>query len=216
MIRSYPAKHVGRKIGQITVKAFSHYHTKPNGASVAHYLVECSCGKRLHRPLAAYINRTAVSCGCARLKRSTTHGMSKSKEFGSWDSMLQRCKPGTNRNAMTYWARGIRVTDEWQGPNGFANFYAHVGPAPTLAHTIDRIDNDKGYFPGNVRWATPLEQGNNRRTNTHIEVDGVRLTLTEAARRAGLDPELVRSRIQRSGWPPEKALSEPKRTQPRS
>lgn len=206
-------KHIGRRIGQITVKEFSHYHTQPNGAKVTFYLVECICGKQLRRPLATYINGTSVSCGCARTKRSTTHGKTKTKEFRSWDSMVRRCRPGTGRNARTYWDRGIRVADEWQGPTGFSAFYAHVGPAPSQRHTIDRIDNALGYFPGNVRWATPLEQGNNRRTNTCLDVGGVKLTISEAARRAGLDPELVRRRIRKSGWSAARALSEPKRIQ---
>ncbi len=92
-----------------------------------------------------------------------SHGMVRSPEYSSWCAMKARClNPNTTR--FEQWGgRGIKICPQWV--NSFENFYADVGPRPTPKHSIDRIDNDGNYEPGNVRWATPKEQNNNKRTN---------------------------------------------------
>ena len=89
-----------------------------------------------------------------------THGMSYTSEYGIWCAMKARCgNPKTNRFAH-YGGRGIQVCAKWK--NSFEDFFADVGPRPSPDHSIDRINVDGNYKPGNVRWATPLEQARNK------------------------------------------------------
>lgn len=93
-----------------------------------------------------------------RLEAIITHGKSNSVEYTAWDSMLQRC---TNKNSQSYFlygGRGINVCDRWLR---FENFYFDMGDRPN-GLTLERLKNDKGYYPENCVWATSLEQSHNR------------------------------------------------------
>lgn len=84
-------------------------------------------------------------------------------EYVNYKCMKKRCNYPSTDGYANYGGRGITVCDEWQ--KDFRSFFNHIGSKPSPKHTIDRINNDKGYEPGNVRWATPKEQGRNRRHN---------------------------------------------------
>jgi len=128
----------------------------------------CDCGT------AKYVARIdhvrgglIVSCGCHRKAAvaaavrvaNTTHGMTKTPEFKAWDAMLQRCLNPKNFSYSRYGGRGITVCKRWRS---FENFYKDMGPRPHSKLSIHRIDNDKGYFPKNCKWATRAEQYANR------------------------------------------------------
>jgi hypothetical protein len=94
---------------------------------------------------------------------------------------------------------------EWRG--SFSAFFAHVGPRPSRRHTVDRIDNEKGYEPGNVKWSTPTQQRRNSRQNHFVEFDGKRLTLVEWGEITGISRFCINHRLRR-GWTVERALTE--------
>jgi hypothetical protein len=111
--------------------------------------------------------RSSSACQCAhieavapKLRVIIKHGMNNTREFKSWRSMKQRCLGLTPKHDRDYKARGITVCPEWE--SSFETFYRDLGPRPD-GTTLDRIDNDLGYFPGNCRWATPTQQARNSR-----------------------------------------------------
>lgn len=82
-------------------------------------------------------------------------------EYHSWYAAKRRCYDPKDNSFADYGARGITMCDEWI--NSFSAFMEHIGPKPSAEHTLERADNSRGYEPGNVRWATRLEQRHNRR-----------------------------------------------------
>jgi hypothetical protein len=101
---------------------------------------------------------------CIRhLTRNKKHGLSGTPEHRNWRNMIDRCGNPKCKYYPRYGGRGIKVCERWLGPDGFANFYADMGPKPSPAHSIDRVNNDAGYEPGNCKWATKAEQARNRR-----------------------------------------------------
>jgi hypothetical protein len=120
--------------------------------------------------------------------------------------MLTRGRNPNILAAERYVLRGITVAAEWLpggDDGGFSRFLAHVGDRPSAAHSIDRIDNDRPYEPGNVRWAVKTEQANNTCSNVLIEYEGASMTIAQAARAAGMKAQTIRDRI-RLGWPADK------------
>lgn len=126
-------------------------------------------------------------------------------ERKSLRSAVDRCHFPHNQDFADYGGRGIAVCDEWRGPGGFDAFVAHIGPKPSLDHTLDRIDNTRGYEPGNVRWATWVQQANNRRSSKLITWRNETLSAADWARRQGLTRQEVANRIN-TGWPVDLAL----------
>lgn len=128
----------------------------------------CECGETVKVLGCNLRTGHTKSCGCVRkevtAKRSITHGMSYDPVFGLWNTMCQRCSNPNNQKYFNYGGRGISVCEEWA--NSFKAFYDYVSKLPHFgekSYSLDRINNDGNYEPGNVRWATPVEQANNRR-----------------------------------------------------
>jgi len=143
-----------------------------------------------------------------RAAASVTHGRSGTLEYGVWDSMLHRCNNPKASDYARYGGRGIRVCGEWTGDGGFERFFAHVGLAPT-GTTIDRIDNERGYEPGNVRWSTSKEQARNRRNNRLLEFNGREMCLEAWSEETGLPGATIRKRLDNYGFSIEEALTRP-------
>jgi hypothetical protein len=96
------------------------------------------------------------------------HRLSMSSEYNIWTKIKSRCYRVDDPVFERYGGRGILMCDAWK--NDFMSFYNYVGPRPSKIHSIDRIDNNKGYEPGNVRWATAFEQTRNKRSNIHVQI----------------------------------------------
>ena len=136
------------------------------------------------------------------------HGKSLTREFATWQRMLRRCDCITALDYPRYGGRGIKVCERWQR---FESFYEDMGDRPSPLHSLDRIDNDKGYEPGNCRWATRIEQANNKRTSHLVEYRGTTMTIADAVRVAGslVTRETARNRIATRKWPVERAVETP-------
>lgn len=141
-----------------------------------------------------------------------THGFSRSQETGYlyriFGRLFQRCRNPNHKAYKDYGGRGIDLAPEWDHPSKFKSFFEHVGHRPSPNHTLERINNNLGYIPGNVRWATRREQQRNRRNNIMITFDGVTLCRKDMAARAGMSDSTLKKRL-KNGWSLEHALTIP-------
>ncbi len=140
------------------------------------------------------------------------HGHTKqqqvSAEWKTWQCMKSRCMWKADRSYARYGGRGIAVCKRWLGPKGFIHFIADMGCKPSKAHSIERLNNSQGYSPRNCRWATRIEQANNKRNNRFLKFEGERLTIPEWGRRKGLKVGTIRTRLS-LGWTAAQTLSRP-------
>lgn len=111
--------------------------------------------------------------------------------------MKGRCLRPSDKKYKDYGGRGIRIYEPWI--NSVEKFAMYVGPRPSIVHSIDRIDNNGNYEPGNVRWATRKVQANNQRTNRLICIDGDTKTVTQWAEILGITPQAIQYRL-KNGW----------------
>lgn len=128
-------------------------------------------------------------------------------EYEAWRGMKQRCRDTRPNMARYYRDKGITVCDEWV--NDYLAFLAHIGRMPSRGFTLDRIDNARGYEPGNVRWVTKSEQHRNQSSNRLVTFNGVTQCRGDWAKDLGISHDTLRSRLDRLGWPVEKALTAP-------
>jgi hypothetical protein len=126
-----------------------------------------------------------------------------SPEYSAWCEMIKRCENSRSKFFGHYGGRGISIFPEWRAD--FSAFLRDVGPKPSPRHSLDRIDNNGNYAPGNVRWATSIEQANNKRNNREISAHGRTQTLAEWAREIGLRASTIWTRLE-LGWSPTEAV----------
>lgn len=193
------------------------------GQNYTYVECRCECGTVVTVNYSRLKNGKTKSCGCMQKelasKRLTTHGCTKHKqetrEYRTWMNMLDRCRNSNHYAYCNYGGRGIKVCERWLGKTGFQNFLEDMGSRPSSAHSLDRIDNNGHYCPENCRWATKKEQGNNQRTNRLITAFGRTQTLTQWATEFGCNVDTLWRRLNKLGWPVEKALTTPVATRNR-
>jgi hypothetical protein len=140
----------------------------PKQGHSAHWNCRCKCGKELVVRGQELRNGNVKSCGCYshslmvlnNIRKGVTHGDKKHPLYAIWWGMIRRCEYPGAPNYRLYGARGIRVCDAWKN---MSRFIEDLGERPGKEYTLDRIDVNGHYEPGNVRWATASQQARNRR-----------------------------------------------------
>jgi len=172
----------------------------------------CECGTSLVADHHSVASGHTISCGCrkkdADVSNRLKHGCSgpigkRTRAYSIWTKMMQRCANPANAKYPIYGGRGIKVCERWLE---FGNFLEDMGE-PKAGLSIDRIDVDGGYEKENCRWATAKEQANNTRVNVIVELDGERMTLKQAAEKAGVRYKLFWKYVQKRNLSVTEAIS---------
>lgn len=143
----------------------------------------------------------SISCHFALRRRVS---VDRRAEYFAWFDMRRRCLNSSHKNFPSYGARGIAICSRWI--ESFDNFYADMGPRPP-GMTLERVDNDGQYSPGNCKWDTQRAQRNNTRKNVFLTHEGRRATRSQWSAITGMATGTIRTRIA-SGWPADRALTQ--------
>jgi len=153
----------GDRFGRWTVLEGTRFKIYPSKTRVLYHECRCDCGAVKFVSIYGLIRGNSQSCGCLHAQRSSeasrTHGLSRTRVYRIWTCIMTRC---TNPNAINYeryGGRGITVCERWLK---FENFLEDMGKPPD-GLSIDRLNNDAGYFKDNCAWKTPSDQAKNRR-----------------------------------------------------
>lgn len=205
---AYPAKDLtGQQFGYLTV--LRREGTSTGKSKKATWRCRCDCGAEVVREsqsLRSSHRSNPRHCGCRMGEFIVKHHMSCTRPYLIWVKMRKRCTNPMDKDFKNYGARGITVHTDWAG--SFDAFWKDMSEGYEEHLTLGRIDNDGPYTPQNCRWETPSQQGNNRRTNIHVETPAGRMTVTEASRHYGVGYQTLRARLLR-GWPVLRALTDP-------
>ncbi len=195
----------GQRYGRL--KVLNRCGTGKNGDAIWRCL--CECGNEISVRKKSLTSESTVSCGCYKkehlLKKNTTHGMSRSKEYKVWASMIQRCTNPSSTGYENYGERGISVCERWLK---FENFISDMGAKPSMLHSIERIDNNVGYCPDNCCWASREAQDANKRNTRLIKTKKGLQPVFIAAIENNLPARVIRNRI-RAGWEESKIINTP-------
>lgn len=199
---------VGMKFGEWTVLELS----GKNKYNERLWRCKCSCGNISEVTSRLLIGGYSKSCrDCAYKKRGENqkkHGMSRSRIYNIYNGIINRCYNKNNYSFKYYGERQIKVCDEWLGEHGFENFYQwSIKNGYSGALTIDRIDVNGNYEPGNCRWVDMKTQANNRRNNVNIIYNGKNQTLAQWSEELGINFYTLYARIEKNNWDVERAFA---------
>lgn len=194
---------LGKRFGRLTVIRKGSYYRKQ-----MRWLCRCDCGNERLNFSSRLQSGRVRSCGCLSAEmtgdRVRKHGAYLSTEYVIWRAMLDRCRNPNRKGYANYGGRGIRVCRRWR--SDFAKFLADMGKRPDH-HSIERVNNSKGYSPANCKWASRKEQNRNHRGNRMLEYKGKTYCLAEWCERLGLSSKRTSARLCR-GWDVARAFTQ--------
>lgn len=182
---------LGKRFGRWTV--IKHCGTDKWKSNI--WLCRCDCGNE--RTLSSHNLRMGYSksCGCYNRDKNLKHGQFGTRLYSTWSNMIERCFNSNDNGYKLYGGRGIKVCDEWRDFSNFYDWSMANGYQDDL--TIDRIDVNGNYEPSNCRWATMLQQANNKRNNRVFEINGEKLAMAEIARKYNIHYATLKGRIRK-------------------
>lgn len=195
----------GRRYGILTVLGLSE-----RTGTDRYWLCRCDCGKYCEARGGNLATGSHKSCGCRKYTRPPKHGGSVggswTPEYTAYHGIKQRCLNPNSPAYVYYGGRGITVCPRWI--DSFNHFLEDMGPRPKGFTSIDRINNNGNYEPGNCRWSNDSEQQRNKRNNRLITINGITKCQAEWCALTGIHQATVNDRIRR-GWPDEKLFIPP-------
>jgi len=151
----------GDRYGRLVILEEIPPHVYPSGENRRKFLMQCDCGSPPKSfLLSSFRNGTTLSCGCYNLEKGTSHGMHKTRQYQCWADMKTRCNNVKHKWYPSYGGRGITVCDKW---NTFEGFWEDMQEGYSDNLTLNRRDNDKGYYKENCAWDTANFQGHMQR-----------------------------------------------------
>lgn len=188
-------------------------HIDPSPSSRTKWVCKCDCGETFSAMRSNLLGGGSTSCGCSK----ATHGHSRkgkmSPTMSSWSAMMSRCRDANSPSFKHYNSRGITVCRRWaegeDGLSGFSCFLEDMGVRPSLEYSIERVDNDLGYYPANCEWASRKAQALNRTTTRFFLHEGKKKTIEDLSEQTGITQDSLRWRLTRKNIPLEIALSLP-------
>lgn len=198
---------IGQRFGMIEVTDHAHPVKRANGRYAAASICRCDCGAVRTYKNNALLSGNTTSCGCRNLVHGEARSRERPVEYLAWRGMKARCENPNDPSFDNYGGRGISVCARWS--DSYVAFLRDMGRRPPR-YSLDRIDNDGDYEPGNCRWADNYTQAQNKRNAFLVVYQGEEMCLKEACRRAGMEHRYgtVIQRLKVYGWPLEKALTD--------
>lgn len=201
----------GDRFGTLTILSFD--GKSQNGHFK--WLCKCDCGNTTSifaTNLRRGLSNSCFPCGRVKTGRAkSTHGQttgrSPTKEYATWASIKRRCYNKADKSYFLYGERGITMCDRWL--NSFENFYQDMGDKPSSRHSIDRINNNKGYGPDNCHWVLPEVQANNKRNNRFLTLGPVTLTYAQWERERPMVKAHTLMTRKKRGWSDADCLLKP-------
>ena len=173
----------GKVFGRLTVLSMA---VKKDSKGPTRWLCVCECGGTATTTPTSLTQGKTKSCGCLMregvAERNRSHGMRNTPEYHAWSAMWQRCTSATHKAYKRYKDRA--PPPEWRS---FETFLKELGARPGKGYSLDRIDNNKPYGPGNCRWSTVTEQNRNKSNNVIVVTAQGEVCMSEACEMYGID-----------------------------